>query len=814
MREDLNQIQEIEHYLMGKMSASEIQTFEAKLKANPVLRASVDKQLLVMEASKRLGIKQSIRKGKRSYKTTRLLKVLGVSAIVIGVVITAFILLNKLNNESYTVYLPKQVYTIENLQDTVLITNNGMHVVIPANAFEDESENPVTSNIDFQIKEAFETYDIIKSGLTTLSNGELLETGGMFFLEAFSQGEKLKLRKGKEIFLDIPNINPKEGMMLFDGEYKEDGSINWINPKSFDKDLVTYDITTLDFYPEGYPEVLNKEVVYEEIFIGDTSMNIDDMGLEENEIENNKYYSKSYTDSLYYAYSRLFAPIEEPIVYLDGKVLFEQNCSACHALNKDGVGPDLKGSFEKWKKNGDDIYAFIKNPQSQYDAGVMSAIAIQYNVGGMNGQAVSNDEIDAIHQYIDYGTVNYIKSNFRAQADSLIVDDSGYKIYEAQSCIPKGINPALIKSIWNKKFNNTILATKEFEERLKVIHETHLDGVLNIYINNLAKPLWYSDSLAMSSCESHTKEFRFFYNQRKGGVKVDDALANTLSDYVARTQKEVEQQSAKAYNEFQEKKRTLWNEFSTKTSEKAKEEFNRKIKVFKEELDINLREAYRQLGKKKPTATGTINRGRLRVRTSTLGAKNVDQYVMESAQNRNSLNYVDSKTGKKANIAYNEAEIHIKNKESFDKLFVYMIPNKLNSFNRMNTTDNKIFKGKLNELLQYSTFCLGYIEEQAYYVESTLSKGVKDVRLIKISEEDLKIKLSKSEKEIGEDIKDDIDFYKEEIKFKEKRSSNQAQDELTLKVGKYLFPDLADYCIVGVTEEAVGDSIDYTDQVQ
>ena len=35
---------------------------------------------------------------------------------------------------------------------------------------------------------------------------------------------------------------------------------------------------------------------------------------------------------------------------------------------------------------------------------------------------------------------------------------------------PCGINPAKIKAIWNKKFQDTLLATREFEERLAYIH--------------------------------------------------------------------------------------------------------------------------------------------------------------------------------------------------------------------------------------------------------------------------------------------------------------------------------------------------------
>ncbi|MBL4585802.1 MAG: hypothetical protein JKX84_01895, partial [Flavobacteriales bacterium] len=50
-----------------------------------------------------------------------------------------------------------------------------------------------------------------------------------------------------------------------------------------------------------------------------------------------------------------------------------------------------------------------------------------------------------------------------------------------------GINPVNIKTIWSEKFNNTNLATKEFEERLAYIHTTCDREIFRFYINNLDK---------------------------------------------------------------------------------------------------------------------------------------------------------------------------------------------------------------------------------------------------------------------------------------------------------------------------------------
>lgn len=86
----------------------------------------------------------------------------------------------------------------------------------------------------------------------------------------------------------------------------------------------------------------------------------------------------------------------------DGKALFKQNCASCHNPIKDMTGPALQGAKAKWEAAGDDIHAWVKNPAAQIAAGVKSAVAIKdYSPTDMPGQAVSDEEIDAILTYVD-----------------------------------------------------------------------------------------------------------------------------------------------------------------------------------------------------------------------------------------------------------------------------------------------------------------------------------------------------------------------------------------------------------------------------
>ena len=62
-----------------------------------------------------------------------------------------------------------------------------------------------------------------------------------------------------------------------------------------------------------------------------------------------------------------------------GKQLFNQNCAACHALNKKMTGPALAGVSEKYDKEW--LYQWIKNSPAMIKDGDADALKIynEYN---------------------------------------------------------------------------------------------------------------------------------------------------------------------------------------------------------------------------------------------------------------------------------------------------------------------------------------------------------------------------------------------------------------------------------------------------
>jgi cytochrome c oxidase cbb3-type subunit III len=92
----------------------------------------------------------------------------------------------------------------------------------------------------------------------------------------------------------------------------------------------------------------------------------------------------------------------------DGKELFENVCSTCHKIDENSTGPKLKGSRQKWvdAEEGELLYEWVKNPLQLKNSGTskMAAAIWDYSPTNMNAQQVTNEQIDAIFDYVDNWT--------------------------------------------------------------------------------------------------------------------------------------------------------------------------------------------------------------------------------------------------------------------------------------------------------------------------------------------------------------------------------------------------------------------------
>lgn len=119
--------------------------------------------------------------------------------------------------------LQSQNFVIDPARDTILVTNGKSRISILAGTFD------IRGSVTLQVKEALTISDMVKAGLTTMSNGIPLQSGGMICITGIQNGLQPKIQKSIEISVPTKDYNP--AMKLFSGELKSDSNINWVKPE-------------------------------------------------------------------------------------------------------------------------------------------------------------------------------------------------------------------------------------------------------------------------------------------------------------------------------------------------------------------------------------------------------------------------------------------------------------------------------------------------------------------------------------------------------------------------------------------------------
>jgi OmpA family len=124
-------------------------------------------------------------------------------------------LFNQLGNSTQNFYITTG-------RDTLLMGTKGTLLYIPADAFGNVNGQKVT----LKMKESLTMSDFLKDNLTSMSDGKILESGGMLYLEAEANGQQIALKN--DISIKIPNEKPLNGMQYFTGERDaQTQQINW-----------------------------------------------------------------------------------------------------------------------------------------------------------------------------------------------------------------------------------------------------------------------------------------------------------------------------------------------------------------------------------------------------------------------------------------------------------------------------------------------------------------------------------------------------------------------------------------------------------
>ena len=494
--------------------------------------------------------------------------------------------------------LSELTYKVNGSKNELIETPHGILFSIPKGSFQDKNGNTVTDTYEIQIKEATQALDIMKAGLSTFSNGKLLETGGMFYFNATKDGESLTIKTDAAITVSVPKLYAdNKGMSLYEAQKKSNGEINWVNPKPPLEYLETTPMTKLNFYPPRYESMLN------ELGISNAT--------------------KAFKDSVYMSFS----------AYL-------------------GVQQNIRPATSEQRKQ---------------------------------------------YKNIDLG--------FFQIPIKRLADKTYEKPADTITNVQLGIDPISVLSFWNAAFDGSILATKEFEQRMRIIHTTCSEDILNCYINNLDKSLYYCDSLAVKKITNgKTREaFLNFYYQKNQKVPVKSQFTEELLAMYAQKQKELndlfETTSLITWQNIQAQKNEL--------AEKNKGYIAQEINKSKDTLQKTLCAANKMLNKPCPTLVSPVavfNYNNFSI--TTTGWHNVDRPITTLTQ-VNSFSEKQLREG-------NETDFMVAFKDDkFDLVEAYLIPEGKYSFLRMKKQTTS-FISKFVYPMKYNMIVVGYKNDQPF----------------------------------------------------------------------------------------------------
>lgn len=832
----------IEQYLSNELSATEKISFEKKLAESSSLQKEVKLQQRIHDAAKRAATRVQIRQIGKSYHFYRNLLATGIviTAIII-VSVLAFYIYSSFNKEKKFSESPEVKSLVEQLKenspidnlaseffywegkDSIILSKEGVLLSVPSNAFL-LNGLPYSDKAIIQWQEAMDGATIVKSGLSTIAGDRLLETQGMFGIQAYTKdGKKLTVNPNVGIYIQAPVDQYKDGIQLFSGKKGKEGIINWVNPTPLMKIPVPIDMKELDFYPNRYEGTLDelkmssakkyRDSLYlsfdeEDCNSGNQEIVAVEPSSYSNEIakskpapvgqsntplkkdkKNNQFYEhhENSSDKVYWSYEVrkidkkhaviiLKADLNEDCqlstlkdfknskisnyinteILLENSPQFKKTSDLRSYMNYEIYNPTSKSRIYK-----DNVVRFIQQIEILDDKPFTIYVKKKFTVcsKGKNIEpATLNDEI-------------FIKGF--SELDQ--TDESNFK----SNFLNQYISPTKVISFWQPAFNNTLLATREFERRMRTIHTTCDNKVLDLYTSNLYKSMKEIDEMAVSL--GHP-EFAEFAKEQVGSLNLSNPHLRGLQKFYENETKKL-QRIVQLNRGYKIRKKNEWDKDLQKNREKEQNRtIDREYRALNEEYNINLKNVSKQLGK---TVGFQIHGGGT--------VYNIDKYVMDATISRTSTLITDSETEKTAKITYNPFSFEVKNSDQFKNLYTYLFPTLLNSYQRISSVNGK-FDYPLNSDIHYDLCIIG-ISDKGFFYKEVRNLCYGNIGLLELSdipekELDNKIKMLNEARGILKPIPigSEISWLKKEQKnyIRQKKRRNDA--EFRTKIKQVIFP--------------------------
>lgn len=121
---------------------------------------------------------------------------------------------------------PSQFYSISSENPAEVQGNKGTVISVNPADLETLSGHILGNEIKIELRELTDQAELLRTRAQTVSNSQLLVSGGAYYVAMTSNGENLKLKQGKTLKVVFPKY-AKEEMALFYGQRDSLGLMNW-----------------------------------------------------------------------------------------------------------------------------------------------------------------------------------------------------------------------------------------------------------------------------------------------------------------------------------------------------------------------------------------------------------------------------------------------------------------------------------------------------------------------------------------------------------------------------------------------------------
>lgn len=121
---------------------------------------------------------------------------------------------------------PSQTFKVPTSKTSQVKGKQGTIISVNPDDLTTESGEPLGNTIEIELKELTNQNQLLRTNAQTVSNGQLLVSGGAYYINMTSDGKQLKLKEGKTMDVEFPKLTDSE-MSLFYGKRDSLGAIEW-----------------------------------------------------------------------------------------------------------------------------------------------------------------------------------------------------------------------------------------------------------------------------------------------------------------------------------------------------------------------------------------------------------------------------------------------------------------------------------------------------------------------------------------------------------------------------------------------------------